>query len=128
MGLRVAIADDEPTFLRMFVAMLDHDFEIVATATDGHSAWASISDSRPDVVILDLQLPHLNGIELTHRLKSSGNHVNIVICSVINDPDIIEAVLQAGASGYVWKERIATDLVIAIKAAADGQQFVSAVC
>ncbi len=123
--LRIAVADDEPGFLNLFVSMLQVEFDVIAASPDGKSALESISAMKPDVAVLDLQLPVFNGIELMRRLQNANHRLAVVICSVVKDPDVVKAALEAGASAYVWKERIATDLVQAVKSAAAGRQFVS---
>jgi DNA-binding NarL/FixJ family response regulator len=126
LAVRVAIADDDPNFLRELVSVLGSEFEIVATAADGRSAFDCIRQFRPDVAVLDLRMPELNGIEVTLELKQHPSSPGIVICSVEDDPQIIAAALQAGALGYVLKGRMASDLIPAVKAAAENRQYVSA--
>jgi DNA-binding NarL/FixJ family response regulator len=70
-------------------------------------------------------MPGLNGIEITKELAKDPLSPAVVICSVENDPEIVEAARQAGALGYVFKARVAEDLIAAVKSAADGQSFVS---
>lgn len=121
---RVAVVDDTPDFMNAMVSVLSGEFEVVATAVDGKSAQ-SILEVNPDVVVLDLQLPDTNGIELTRSLRKHSHHIVVVICSVVKDPDVMDAALEAGASGYVWKDRMASDLIPAIKSASEGQRFTS---
>jgi DNA-binding NarL/FixJ family response regulator len=123
--LRVAVVDDEPNFLNAFVHLLGSEFEVVATARDGKSALQSIIEAKPDVAILDLQLPDTNAIELTRNLTQNSHHVAVVICSVIKDPDVMDAALDAGASAYVWKDRMASDLIAAVRSAAEHRRFIS---
>ena len=123
--LRIAVVDDEPNFLNAFVHLLGSEFEVVATARDGKSALQSITEAKPDVVVLDLQLPDTNAIELTRNLTQNSHHVAVVICSVIKDQDVMNAALEAGAAAYVWKDRMASDLIAAVRSAADHQRFIS---
>jgi DNA-binding NarL/FixJ family response regulator len=97
----------------------------VGTAVDGKSALECIRSCQPDVVVLDLEMPAPNGIELTKELKKDHLCPAVVICSVEDDPEIVEAALQAGALGYVIKLRFAKDLIAAVKAAVRGESFVS---
>jgi two-component system response regulator DegU len=84
-----------------------------------------IQNTRPDVVVLDLEMPLRNGIEVTRELRKLGPSPVVVICSVDTDPEIIEAALQAGALGYVSKMLLTNDLVRAVELAARGESFVS---
>jgi two-component system nitrate/nitrite response regulator NarL len=125
MKLRIAIADDNSAFLQELVSMLSTDFAIVATAADGGSALDAVRRLQPDVVVLDLSMPVLNGIEVTRELVKNGSHSAVVICSIETDPEIVEAAQQAGALGYVFKTMIESDLITAINAVGQGQSFVS---
>jgi DNA-binding NarL/FixJ family response regulator len=127
MKLRVVAVDDNAAFLREFIGLLGTEFNVVATAADGESAIECIRRYRPDVVVLDLEMPGLNGIQVTRELAADSMSPTIVICSVEDDPEIIEAARQAGALGYVVKARIREDLIAAVKSAARGQSFVSPV-
>lgn len=125
MKLRVFVADDNPEFLSEIVVLLSSEFDIVATAADGISAIEGICKLRPDVSILDLKMPKLNGLEVVRQVACCPPRSALVVCSVESDPEIVETVLEAGALGYVLKSRIANEIVPAVKAAAAGQQFVS---
>jgi|ERR1700756_630464 DNA-binding NarL/FixJ family response regulator len=125
MRLRIVVAEDNPEFLKEFVSVLSGEFEIVATAADGRAALECIARCQPDVVVLDLEMPVLNGIEVTRALREDPPKPAVVICSVETDPEIVDAAREAGALGYVFKPRIATDLIKAVKAAGRGESFVS---
>jgi DNA-binding NarL/FixJ family response regulator len=126
LAVRVVIADDDPNFLREFVSLLSAEFEVVATAADGISAFDRIRQFQPEIAVMDLRMPGLNGIEVTQKLKQHPSSPAIVICSIENDPEVIAAALQAGALGYILKGRMASDLIPAVKAAAENRQYVSA--
>jgi DNA-binding NarL/FixJ family response regulator len=123
--LRVVIAEDNPEVLRQLVDLLANEFEIVGLAENGKSALECILQHRPDVVILDLQMPLLNGLEVTEELKKIKPIPAAVICSVQSDKEIIEAALRAGASCYVFKSRMAKDLEGAVRSAARRESFIS---
>ena len=123
--LRILIADDNPAFLQQMVTLLGAKFDVVATAENGRIALAKTLQHRPDLVVLDLEMPFLNGIEITRELRKLTQAPAIVICSVENDEEIIEAARQAGALGYVFKMRMVNDLVVAVRCAARGVPFVS---
>jgi len=125
MKLRLAVVDDNAYFLSELISVLETEFNVVATATDGKSALESIRSCFPDVVVLDLEMPGLNGIEVTRELSKDTPRPAVVICSVESDPELIEAAREAGALGYVFKARIRKDLVAAVKLVFRGQSFVS---
>ena len=106
-------------------SLLERDFEIVGKTGDGNSAVVEARRLKPDVVILDIAMPDLNGIEAARELKKSGSKAKIVILTVHDDPDYLLKCLAVGALGYVVKSRIATDLVVAIKEALMNLVFVS---
>lgn len=122
MKLRVIVADDNPGMLEKIVSLLRTEFDVI-TATDGDSARESIHRYKPDSAVLDVVMPQINGIELTKELCTNGHSTQVVICSVENDQETIEAARRAGALGYVFKPRMARDLVSAVKSAAAGHPF-----
>jgi len=126
MKLRILVADDNARFLRKTASILETEFEVVATAPDGKAALEGTRNCSPDIAVLDLEMPLLNGIAVTRELRRSGSPSKVIICSVETDAEIVEAALEAGAIGYVFKSRIETDLVLAVRSAARGESFVSA--
>jgi DNA-binding NarL/FixJ family response regulator len=123
--LRIIVADDNPAFLRELTSLLAVEFEVVATATDGNSALDLTRRYKPDLVVLDLGMPALNGIEVSRELAKSSSSPPVVICSVETDSEIMQAARQAGALGYVFKIRVHKDLILAMKSALRGKSFVS---
>ncbi len=125
MKLRIVVVEDSAIFLIKLLSVLGSEFDIVATAIDGKSSLEIIRICQPDIVILNLDLPGLNGMDVTRALKKQQPSPAIIICSVENDPEVIEAAQQAGVLGFVSKARIASDLVKAVRSVARGQSFVS---
>ena len=125
MMLKVVVADDNPAVLQQLVSLLATEFGVVSTADNGKLALESAQRHRPDVVVLDLAMPVLNGIEVTRELRKLGPTPAVVICSVESDPEVIEAARQAGALGYIFKRHMDRDLIEAVKSAARGEPFVS---
>jgi DNA-binding NarL/FixJ family response regulator len=123
--LRIVVADDNPAFLRELTSLLAAEFDVVATAADGKLALDLIRRYKPDLAVLDLGMPGLNGIEVMQELVESSQDPPVVICSVETDPEIVEAARQAGASAYVFKTRIEQDLILALKSVLQGKPFVS---
>ena len=122
---RIFVADDNPAFLRELASLLAAEFDVVATATDGRSALDLIRRYKPDLVVLDLAMPVLNGIEVTRELAMSSSSPPVVICSVETDPEVVEAARKAGAAAYVFKIRVQKELVLTLKSALQGKPFVS---
>ena len=125
--LRIIVADDNPAFLRGVTSLLAAEFDVVATATDGNSALDLIRRYVPDLAVLDLSMPGLNGIEVMQELAKSSQDPPIVICSVETDPEVVEAARQAGAVAYVFKTRIEKDLILAVKSAAQNSPVLALV-
>jgi DNA-binding NarL/FixJ family response regulator len=125
MKLRVVVADDMASVLAHLVSLLETEFDVVAAAENGKSALECLRRYAPDVVVLDLHMPVLNGIEVTLEARKLAPSPAIVICSVEGDPDIIEAAKEAGALGYVLKIHMDRDLITAVKSVAHGKPFVS---
>ena len=125
MRLRVAAAEDQPRLLQTIACILAREFEVIATFQQGRSLLHFVCEEEPDVAVVDLGLPDMNGLEIIRTIKKRGIGTKIVICSVERDPDLVAAALEAGAACYVWKERIASELNEAVKLASTGQQFIS---
>ena len=123
--LRVVVANDNQSFLEKMVSILESEFEVVKTARDGNAALEHIIALQPNVVILDLEMPGRNAIVITGELMKYSPNTAVVICSLENDLEVVGAVLQAGALGFVFKANVARDLRSAIKSVAHGRSFVS---
>ncbi len=119
------LADDHDAILERVARLLETECDVVGTATDGQQALEAAQDLKPDVLVLDISMPVMNGIEAAHRLKDVGVEARVVFLTVHDDPDFAREALEAGALGYVIKPRIASDLLIAIKEAHAGRSFVS---
>jgi DNA-binding NarL/FixJ family response regulator len=120
--IRVLLADDHEAMLDRVARLLADEFNVVGTATDGQQALDAAMELEPDVLVLDISMPVMNGIETARRLKEAGSETRIVFLTVHDDPDFVREALEAGALGYVIKHRIASDLVAAIKKAHAGRQ------
>jgi DNA-binding NarL/FixJ family response regulator len=120
---RLLVADDHPAFLKKLVLLLTTKFHVVATAADGNSALDLIHRYVPDLAVLDLGMPGLNGIEVTRELAKSSKDPPVLICSVTTDSDVVEAARQAGALAYVFKTRIEQDLILAVKSVLQRKPF-----
>jgi two-component system response regulator DegU len=125
MKLRIVVIDDSASFLDKLVSILEVEFDVVKAAMDAKSSLEIILSCRPDVVVLDLEMPGLNGIQITRELMKYSPTPAVVICSVEHDLEVIHAAREAGALGYVFKPHAARDLNSAVKSVAHGQSFIS---
>jgi DNA-binding NarL/FixJ family response regulator len=121
--IRVALVDDHVTVRLGLQRLLagDHEIEVVGTATDGSEAVDLVTAERPDVVLMDLQMPVLDGVEATRQIRHLLPHVRIVILTSFSDRDRIVAALDAGAIGYLLKDIEPEALLAGVRAAARGE-------
>jgi DNA-binding NarL/FixJ family response regulator len=122
---RVLLVDDNQEILDRAAAILSRDCTIVGAVKDGPAAIDATVTLRPDLVVLDLSMPGMNGFEVAGRLRAIGCAAPIVFLSVHGDADFVQAATAAGAIGYVVKSRLATDLVTAVTEAHAGRPYVS---
>jgi DNA-binding NarL/FixJ family response regulator len=123
--VRVLLADDHQAILARVRRQLGEEFEIVGTVANGADAVDAVSQLDPDVLVIDISMPVLNGLEAAERLRTARCRTKIVFLTIHDDPDFIAAALSAGVSGYVTKNRLSTDLIPAIREALLGHTFVS---
>src|SRR5690348_952952 len=112
---RVLLADDLPEVLETVTLLLQDDFEIVGYAQDGEDAIKAAMTCDPDLLVLDIEMPFRNGIQVASHLRDSGCRAKVIFVTVHKDPDYVEAAWSAGALGYVLKSHIATDLLPAVQ-------------
>jgi DNA-binding NarL/FixJ family response regulator len=122
---RIVLADDHQEFLACTSGMLDPEFDIVATVADGEALIAAVQALDPDALVLDISMPGISGIEAAQRLRAAGSRAKVVFLTVHQDEDFIKAAFGVGASGYVVKRRLASDLSHALREALAGREFVS---
>ena len=121
--IRVVIADDQRVVrdgLTMLVGLID-DFEVVGAASDGAEAVDLARDTRPDVVLMDLRMPEMDGTEATHQIRSSLPETQVLVLTTYADDESLFPALQAGASGYLTKDASAEEIESAIRAVASGR-------
>jgi DNA-binding NarL/FixJ family response regulator len=123
--LRVLLADDNQQFRAMVAQFLEPEFEVVKTFGDGQSLLDEVTHLGPDIVLLDISMPVLNGIEAAQRLMAAGTRAKVIFLTIHQDPDYLDAALAAGALGYVAKSQLASDLPLALREAVAGRPFVS---
>ncbi len=120
---RLLLVDDNPAMLQTLVEMLDDDFTIAGTLSAGESVIQEARQLEADVIVLDISLGDTSGFEVAERLKESGSKARIVFLSVHENPAFVQAGMQHGAYGYVFKSNISRDLVKAIHAVSLGERF-----
>lgn len=121
--IRVLIADDHPVFrdgLRALVARAA-DLELVGEATTGTEAVAMASSTRPGIVLMDLRMPEMSGIEATRRIVEADATVRVVVLTMSEEDDSLFAAMRAGARGYLPKDADSDELLMAIRAASRGE-------
>ncbi len=122
---RVLLADDHALLLGAFEALLSSECEIVGTASDGRQLVADAARLKPDVIVLDVMMPHLNGLEAARQIKQSLKTVKLVFVTVNEDADLAAEAFRAGASAYLLKGSAAPELLTAIREVMQGRSYVT---
>jgi DNA-binding NarL/FixJ family response regulator len=121
----VLLAEDHRGIREKVSNLLCEDFEMVGAVADGAQALVEATRLQPDIVVMDITMPHLDGIRATQLIRRKGLSSRIVIISVDEDPDVIAKAFESGAIGYVIKSRLNSDLVFAVEEALAGRTFAS---
>jgi len=121
--LRVLVADDHPVFRDGLRALLGStpDTELVAEAATGEEAVAAASEQQPDVVVMDLHMPGLNGIEATQQIVQTSPHLAVLVLTMLDDDESVFAAMRAGARGYLLKGAGQEEILRGIRAVASGE-------
>ena len=122
--ITVLLADDHELFLKSLHSLLEEaeDVQIVATASDGEEAVAQACFYLPDVAIMDLAMPLLDGIEATRQICQHCPNTRVLILTILSSSEYVQRAVQAGASGYLIKDRTGENLLAAIRAVSRGNQ------
>ncbi len=137
--IRILIADDHPLFRDGLRALLESvsDMQVIGEAATGDEALTQARTLQPDVILMDLKMPGMNGIEATRRILHTSPHIRILVVTMFEDDDSVFAAIRAGARGYLLKGAIQEETLRAIRAVAHGEaifgpavaeHLISAVC
>lgn len=122
---RVVVADDHPLVLDGLRGLLEPHFEVVATATDGRALLDLAAELRPDLVVADVSMPGIDGIEATRRLREIAPATRVLILSVHTEPSYVQAAFDAGACGYLSKCSVTAEIERAVSEVLEGRFYVS---
>jgi DNA-binding NarL/FixJ family response regulator len=122
---RLVLADDHTILVEAFRKLLEPHCEIVATVSDGRALLETAGQLNPDVVVVDIGMPLMNGLEAGLRLKQQMPNVKLIFLTMNEDPDVAAEAMRCGASGYLLKSSAATELIRAIQLAGKGRPYVT---
>jgi len=123
--LRILLADDSEQILRAISRLLHADFDVVGSVLDGEQAVEATLRLQPDVLVLDILMPVMDGLEAARCLKRVGAPTKIVFLTGLEDHALMETAMETGGHGYVFKSQLISDLPLAIRAAVAGRRFLS---
>jgi DNA-binding NarL/FixJ family response regulator len=126
--IRVLVADDNKLMREKIVQLMQPDFVVVGTASDGNTALEMALLLKPDIVVLDISMGAVSGLDVAAEVRKKLPPAKIVMLTVHEDPDYVKAAFDAGASSYVIKSEMATDLTDALWAVSEGNIFISPSC
>jgi DNA-binding NarL/FixJ family response regulator len=122
---RILLADDHTLLLDAFKALLESEFDVVGAVTDGRALLAECARFNPDVVVLDIAMPLLNGLDAGRQIKSERRAVKLIYLTMNPEPRLAAEAFRLGASGYVLKSSAATELKQAIREALKGRSYIT---
>jgi DNA-binding NarL/FixJ family response regulator len=122
---RVLLVDDSDVILERATATLSRECQVVGAVKDGPAALQAVGALRPDVVVLDISMPGMSGLEVAGRLRRAGSTVPIVFLTIHDDEQLVLATQAVGGIGYVVKTSLPSDLVVAVNEACAGRRYVS---
>ena len=124
-AIRILLADDNDEVLAEVRELLGEEFEIIGTVSNGEDAVEAVLRFDPDVVVLDMEMPILDGIQTALRIRESNARTKTLFLTIQENPDYVSAAFAAGATGYVTKRRLLSELAHAIREVAEGRTFLS---
>lgn len=125
--IQIVISDDHHLVRQCIVSLLDQveDIEVVGEAADGHETLKLTRRKKPDIVVVDIAMPLLNGIETVRRIREMTADTCVIILSMYSDEDLVRQAFRNGAKGYLLKSSFAEELLIAIRSASKGEIYLS---
>jgi DNA-binding NarL/FixJ family response regulator len=125
--LRILVAEDHPLFRKGMISLLESvpEFEVIGEATTGEETAARAAEFQPDVVLMDLQMPKVNGIEATRRIVSESPSIRVLVVTLLEDDESVFMALRAGAHGYVLNDADEEEVIPAIRAVGRGEAIFS---
>jgi len=122
---RVLLADDHLMVAEALKSLLSPEFDLVGVVEDGRALIEAVATQRPDVIVADITMPHLNGIDALIRLRQDGDRTPVIFLTMHQDVTFARRALEAGASGFVLKHSAPAELVMAIRAALRGKTYLT---
>jgi DNA-binding NarL/FixJ family response regulator len=122
---RIVIADDHSLVLEAYRQLLEPDFDVAGTASNGQELLNIAPGLNPDIILLDISMPTMNGLEVTKQLRAAVPHAKIIFVTMMSEPFYISQAFQMGASAYVLKQSASTELLSALNAALKNQRYIS---
>jgi len=123
--LRVVVADDHQPVHDLVRRILEPEFEVVRTVSDGKQLLEAVAELEPDAIVTDISMPGMSGLDALRRLNREESQPPSVVLTAHNEPRLIARALESGAMAYVIKRRAPIDLCEALRAAVDGRRYVS---
>ena len=122
---RILVAEDHKLMRNRVVRLLKSEFEVVGAVDSGQALLEAAARLKPDVCVLDISMPLVSGIEAAAQLKLSDSPTKVIFLTIHNDSDFVGAAFKSGAEGYVFKTRMAADLIVAVREVMAGRTFLS---
>lgn len=122
---RILLADDHVLVAEGIQKLLEPEFELVGIVADGRSLVAAAAKLQPDIVVVDISLPLLNGLDASQQLKKNNPNLKIIVLTMHSEPNFVTQAFRVGVSGYVLKQSVGSELVQAIREVIKGRTFVS---
>lgn len=122
---RILLADDHAILLEAFKTLLEPEYEVVGTVTDGRELLTAAPKLRPEVIVTDISMPNLNGLDACRKLRKVLPDVKLVFLTVNEDPDLVAEAIRIGANGYLLKSSAASELFQAIKSVLSGGTYIT---
>jgi DNA-binding NarL/FixJ family response regulator len=122
---RVLLADDHVPLLGAYSKLLSPEYEIVDLVRDGRALVETALREKPDVIVLDVSMPVLNGFEAAREIRARLPDTKLIFLTMFEDRGLLDAAFQAGASGFVLKHNVATELLVAVTQVIKGHQYVT---